>query len=145
MKLFSKISKLLLLATFMLSNIAGASGLVFCFADDGHVEFEYASEGRCRDGYVIDIDIPDNEVISISAPTESHCGSCNDLDISHTDTTFTKRLLNKSLSSLDIPQMDKVFPYSGSFDRLVLSNFAPQPPPRISQAVLNHRTTVLLI
>lgn len=144
-RLLTKIYVLLLLASFLLSNVAAASGLAFCFADDGHVEIEYTSEEGCTDSYVIGNGKSDKEIFFGSVPTKSHCGPCNDLELTQSETTFAKRLLKEDVSFSDFSQMDTARHFPGTSARLVLSNFAPQPPPRISQTVLNQRTVVLLI
>jgi len=142
--LFPKISMLLLLVTFLLPNIAGASGFGVCFADE-HVELEYISEEGCTDSYVIGNGKPDKEVFFGSVPTESHCGPCNDLELTQSETNFAKRLLKKAVSLNDFSQMDTARHFPGTSARLVLSNFAPQPPPRISQTILTHRKIILII
>jgi len=141
---FSKIAALLLLPVFLIASTGDMLGYAWCLGDDGHVEVKYATvDGCCDSGFVNSHTVrPDVAVLHRSG--DDHCGPCLDFAGNQSDAVFSKRL--KRIPSSPINAIiSNSFPSTAAQNaNLVARNLASQPPPRISQTILAHRTVVLL-
>jgi hypothetical protein len=134
----------LLLPTFLFLSVGTAPGYAWCFGDDGHTAIEEATVAGCTDGQD-----ELGEAVGYDTPTlhnseGEHCGSCLDFALQQSEAYFSKRF-NKALTApIEVKSLnDFTFAFAQS-TKLVSGNLASQPPPRISQTILAHRTVVLL-
>ena len=142
-QIWNKIA-LLLLPVFFAATVVSLPGYAWCFGDDGHVEIEYISGSDCADDACATNLSDTLSESTFSQPDEDHCGPCLDLDIQLNDATTTKRLENKAPVTLDAIAITSLPSPSAQTVKMVVGNLVPQPPPRIAQSILNHRTVVLL-
>jgi hypothetical protein len=119
-------------------------GYAWCFGDDGHVDIEYIAGSDCADGVSAPISADKHNEYSFSQSDEEHCGPCLDFYIQLNDATTTKRLENKAPVSIGAIAITAVPSLSAQTVKMLVGNLVPQPPPRIAQTILNHRTVVLL-
>jgi hypothetical protein len=134
----------LLLPVFFVATVVSMPGYAWCFGDDGHVDIEYIAGSDCADD-ALAANLSDKlYATSFSQSDEDHCGPCFDLDIQLNDATTTKRLENKAPVSLGAIAITALPSLSAQTVKLLVGNLIPQPPPRIAQSILNHRTVVLL-
>jgi hypothetical protein len=140
----TQIVGLLLLPTFLFLSVGTAPGYAWCFGEDGHSEIEEATVAGCHDGQ----DKP-GEAVRHDTPTlhnseDEHCGPCLDFSLQQDEANFSKRLKKAPAIPIEITSLNGfTFAFAQSV-KLVSGNLASQPPPRISQAILSHRTVVLL-
>ena len=138
-RLLPKIVAFLLLPTFLVIN---ASDYAWCFGDDGHVEIKTVA---CKS--------PFEESRPLKAATKQqlprlledgaeNCGPCLDLYINQVAVTIKKRYKKISLPTLKIAQSSSL-PFSFT-QAVIVGKALPQPSRHISQALLTHRTVVLL-
>ena len=140
----SKLVTSLLLVAFLMTSVGTLLGYAWCVGDDGHVEVSYATgSGCCDDGHelssAIQYDTP-----SLSQASDDHCGLCLDFTAQQSDAVFFKRFkktLTIPVETLSSNNSSLSIIYS---TKLVVDAPLPQPPPRIAQFLLVHRTVVLL-
>ena len=137
-------TSLLLLPIFLVATIISMPGYAWCFGDDGHIDVEYIAGSSCADEASTPNRSDNHDEVSLSQSDEDHCGPCLDFDIQLNDATTTKRLENKAPVSLGAIAITALPSISAQTVKLVVGNLVPQPPPRIAQSILNHRTVVLL-
>jgi hypothetical protein len=142
---FSKIAVLLLLPAFLITSTGNVLGDALCIGDDGHVEIEFVTINGCGDGGFESSAAVSHEVTAEHQSNDEHCGSsCLDVSMPQSEATAVKRLGKIASASLAFVAPN-IFPsLSAQSLKLVVSNLASQPPPRISQTILAHRTIVLL-
>jgi len=140
----SKLVSSLLLAAFLVTSVGVLLGYVWCVGDDGHVEVNYtAGTDCCADGHVKrPADQYDGPIIS-EANTD-HCGSCLDFSAQQSEAVFFKRIKRNSLVSLEPLSLDNSLPSAMQSVKLAAANHSRQPSLRIAQAIIFHRTIVLL-
>jgi hypothetical protein len=140
----SKLVTALLLTAFIVASVGTVFGYAWCIGDDGHVEVSYAKNiGCCVDE--LDSHTADRyDVPTISMPNGDSCGLCLDFSVQQYDAVFFKRI--KKFSTLSVAALPSHILSAKAVQRdsLVAGNLASQPPPRVSQAILAHRTVVLL-
>ena len=141
----TQIVGLLLLPTFLFLSVWTAPGYAWCFGDDGHSAIEKVKVAACTDGQD-----ELGEAVGYDTPTlhnseDEHCGSCLDFVLQQSEAYFSKRL-NKALTApIEVKSLNDFTFAFAQRTKLVFDNLAPQPPPRISQSILEHRTIVLLV
>lgn len=139
---FRKISNFILLLTFVLTALSSVPGFAWCIGEDGHFEIEYVIDGNCD---TASSSSGGTAVVSSLHIDEDHCGSCLDVYLQPHDVFSAKRLNYEALNAPDVFALGTILSSTSQADRQVKTNLVPQPPPRILQSILNHRTTVLLI
>ncbi len=139
-----RILTVLLLSAFLLTSVGNVFGYAWCVGEDGHVEVNYVNdEGCCDDDYN---DRLSNKpgMTAISSFDGELCGLCLDFSTQPGEAVFFKRL--KRTPTVSIAS----FPLSGLPSTLIkgpkrsVGGVSPQTPPRVSMAILAHRTVVLL-
>lgn len=138
----SKLVTCLLLTTFFLASTASVFGYAWCLGDDGHVEVSYSKGSGCCDPEPGKLPVARHIVPTITQSSDNFCSSCLDFSVQTCDAVFTKRvkrvtpppvaLLNARVFS---PKVVQSTPWDVKLTSLL---------PRISQAILVHRTVVLL-
>ena len=140
----SKIVTFLLLSVFLFAGTGNAFGYAWCVGDDGHVEVNYISGGDCCADDSSNRDVDRYDVTAISHSDGEHCGLCLDSSAKPSEAIFLKRLKRTSTVSIATVSLNN-FPspvLKGS--KLLAGNRATLSLPRVSQAILAHRTVVLL-
>lgn len=136
---------LLLLPAFLAIGVSEGLGLAWCFGDDGHVMLEFSATDGC--------DRTPTEATAERhcsgqtdlASTDDHCGPCLDFALEQGEALFSKRLDQHTAPASNNLAIDLQLPPISASARTVVSNLAPQPPPRTPQSILTQRTIVLLI
>ena len=140
----TQIIGLLLLPAFLAVSIGSVPGYAWCFGEDGHSEIEEATITGCSDNQIEPKEFVKYDTPSLHASENGHCGSCLDFSAQQSETVFSKRH-KKILQTPTDAIILNVFPQNFVKNvKLVACNLASQPPPRISQTILAHRTVVLL-
>lgn len=138
----SKLNSFVLLLAFVLTTLATVPGFAWCIGDNGHFEVEYVGAGNCGDGAN---DSSGNITGKASIQTaEAHCESCRHFSLESDETVSKKRTPPKATIQPGFFALNTIPTISSQKTKLVVGNLVPQPPPRISQAILEHRTIVLL-
>jgi len=140
----SKLVSSLLLAAFLVTSVGVLLGYVWCVGDDGHVEVNYtAGTDCCADSHV---ESPDDQYDepSISQANTDHCGSCLDFSAQQCEAVFFKRLKRTSVVSLEPLSSNNSLPSAMQSVKLVAVNPFRQPSRRVAQAIMFHRTVVLM-
>jgi hypothetical protein len=142
---FPKIIVLLvLLPAFLTIGVSEGLGFSWCYGDDGHVELELASPDGCGDNASKQEAAPHCDEKAGLTSDEDHCGPCLDFAIESGAPLASKRLEKQTPPAIDIATLISQRPTLSTNSKTVVNNLAPQPPPRISQTILTHRTVVLL-
>lgn len=139
----SKLNGFVLLLTFVLTTLGSVPGFAWCIGEDGHFEIEYVATGNCVDGATNS----SGNMTGVSPLhiDQDHCGPCLDFYFQTHEAISANRLYNKTTKSPEILTLNPTIPSITSQSvKLAVGNLASQPPPRISQAILEHRTIVLL-
>ena len=138
----SRLNGLILLLTFVLTTVGSVPGFAWCIGEDGHFEIEYIATGDFGGGVTGSSgNMTGESSIQID---EDHCGPCLDFIFQSHEAMSANRPHHKTSKSHDVFAL-KIFPsITCQTVKLVVGNLVPQPPPRISQAILEHRTIVLL-
>ena len=141
---FSKIAILLLLPAFLIASAVDMLSYAWCSGDNGHAESEYVTAEGCCGSDFQNCHIGKHDIATIHQSTDEHCGSCLDFNAQQSEVVLLKRL--KRIPSVSFGTItSNGFPtISAQNANLVAGNLASQPPPRISQTILDHRTVVLL-
>lgn len=135
---------LISLLIFLLTGQAGVLGYVWCLGEDGHSEFESVANKGCYTTPPQQAQGCHNEEGALESHTqEDHCGPCLDIPAC-LDVTSTRNQSQKgfdvSTGTASLPQIS----LSPIFARVLTKNLLAKSPPRVSQAILAHRTVVLL-
>lgn len=142
--ILSRILVAVLLPVFLLTCVGSAFGFAWCIGEDGHVEIERVAGNGCGDDDFESKGVVSHKTPTIQYPSYDHCGPC--LDLSMQNNIFTAKRLTKITSTpSDVIILNGFLETSIQSIKLVVGNLAPQPPPRISQSILAHRTIVLLV
>ncbi len=146
MKFFypSKLLTSLLLVAFLSTSMGTLLGYAWCVGDDGHVEVSYTTGAGCcaddLDGATVDrYDAP-----SLSQANAKGCGLCLDFSAQQSEGVVFKRIKRTSTASLGVLSANSSSAKTMQNTKLVAVDLMPQPPPRIAQTLLAHRTVVLL-
>ena len=139
----SKLATLLFLAVFLLTSL-GTFGYAWCVGDDGHVEVSYATEdGCCSEGqdreYGIKYESP-----GLSRLSGQDCGLCLDFATPQNEAVFFKRIKRTTTVVLEPLSPGSPFIKVLPGNQLVARTLASPKVLRIAQAILAHRTVVLL-
>jgi len=144
---FTRSSKLvtsLLLTAFLVTSVGALLGYVWCVGDDGHVEVTYtAGSDCCADGEV-QRTAKHYSGPSISQANSDHCGSCLDFAAQQGEAVFLKRIKRTSVAPVEPLSLANSHPSAMHSIKLVAGSILPQPLPVVAQAILFHRTVVLL-
>ena len=119
-------------------------GYVWCVGDDGHVEVNYTAGNDCCDDGHVQSPADQYDGPSISQANVDHCGACLDFSAQQCEAVFFKRLKRSSLVSLEPLSPNHSHPCAMHSVKLVAVNHSRQPSLYIAQAILFHRTVVLL-
>lgn len=144
---FNRSSKLvtsLLLTAFLVTSVGALLGYVWCVGDDGHVEVSYTSGNDCCGDDHVHSSTKRYDGPSISQNSADHCGSCLDFSAQQCEAVFLKRLKRTSLVSLEPLSPNKSLPSAMQSVKLIAANHFRHPSQRVAQAILFHRTVVLL-
>lgn len=140
----SKLMVSLLLVAFLSTSMGTVFGYAWCVGDDGHVEVSYATGDVCC-GEGLEGSIVDRfDASSTSQINSNGCGSCLDFSAQHNEGVFFKRIKRVSTSTPGVLSVNSLSAKTMQSARLAVANSMPQPPPRIAQTLLAHRTVVLL-
>lgn len=137
------IVSLVALLIFLLTGQTGVQGYVWCLGEDGHTALEYAEYVTCGPGDVdADRDCHTGDGLTEHHLGDDHCGPCLDIQTTHDAASRRSQDGEGAPSSITVPVN------AGILSATVLqqartASLLAQPPPRISQAILAHRTTVL--
>jgi hypothetical protein len=138
-----KFTLLLLLPAFLAGSVGDAFGYAWCFGDDGHSEIEYITVNGCGDEDAKENGISNYNVPTLHPAAIEHCGPCLDVSMQTSEAVFFKQLEKVPPVAINFVSTD-VFSFRFvPIIQLVAGNRAAQPPPRISQTILAHRTIVL--
>lgn len=140
----TKLITSLLLATFVLMSAGTLFGYAWCVGDDGHVEVSYVPGDGCCDGELSRSATQTHNRPGFSQASDDGCGLCLDFSTQQSDAVFLKRLKRSLTPSADALSPKSFFPGITQSLKLTVSCLAAQSPPRIAQAILAHRTVVLL-
>lgn len=141
----TQIVAIFVLPAFLLVSIGSEPGYAWCFGEDGHSEIEQITIMGCGDNQEELKEAFKHDTTSLYNSDDECCGPCLDLSAQQHEASLSKRL--KKLLSIPLEGITpNVFPqiFAQKID-LVAGNLASQPPPRISQRILAHRTIVLLV
>lgn len=134
-----------LLIIGLLASSASASNYVWCVSADGdHSVLEFAPSGDCSQ----DDCAPATDGIAVSAleaDTADGCGPCLDVSSAHQWNVSRSRagdLSDDLPATLPLVVLEVFNPLP---ERLSNPHRLLDPPPRIPEQILHHRTTVLLI
>ncbi len=142
--LSSKFVTSLLLAAFLVTSVGALLGYVWCVGDDGHVDVSYAAGNDCCAGDEGSGTANHYVGPSISQADSDHCGSCLDFAVQQCEAVFLKRIKRTTVAPLEPLSPKNSHPGAMQSIKLVAGSFLPQPPPGVAQAILFHRTVVLL-
>ena len=133
------------LLTFLFTGQAGAQGYIWCLGEDGHSALEYAASDTCGPSpqQLEQTQQCHGEEIRETSAQEEHCGPCYDLPTTFEAASRRTQDRKDFTAQIEFPATIQVASLP-TFARTLTSNLYPQPPPRISQAILAHRTVVLL-
>ena len=132
-----------LLALCLLTNPVSAYGYVWCLGADGHAEMETAMAGDCA--VACDVAFSAKApLVSVDADADG-CGPCLDISTSHQYHTPNNRGDETLILSLAEAAPVIVTVHLPLPERSLNSHHFTDPPPRIPDLILHHRTTVLLI
>lgn len=140
----SKLVTCLLLTAFLATSVVALLGYVWCVGDDGHVEVNYTAGIDCCGDSHVQSTADQYDGPSISQASAEHCGSCLDFSAQQCEAVFFKRIKRSSLVSLEPLSPNNSLPSAMQSVKLVAANHFRQPSLRIAQAILFHRTVVLL-
>lgn len=127
----------------LLTSPARSFGYVWCLSADGHAELETAVAGDCARTPAIPA-AAGPPALTLVGETDD-CGPC--LDISPAlQWTSTRSRDDAAGSVLPMPPAAVAGVAPDHLHRQLLTNgLVPDPPPRLSELILQHRTVVLLI
>ncbi|MBW2475928.1 MAG: hypothetical protein JRE63_01235 [Deltaproteobacteria bacterium] len=133
------------LLIFMLTGQAGVQGYVWCLGEDGHSALEYAENSTCvtalsssKQDCHVEVAAADNDLSEAD-----HCGPCLDIPASLEAHSFRYELHKYFDTSAELPETVWLSK-SAVLLQVVTNDLLSKPPPWISQAILSHRTVVLL-
>jgi len=132
------------LLVFLLTGQAAAQGYVWCLGEDGHAALEYAASTSCRPAPVEPCRDGHAGGMPGALAGDEHCGPCLDIpavfDAARRPAQSPREYFPPQAgpaARVEISRHPRCVP-------LLTADLQPQPPPRISQAILAHRTVVLL-
>lgn len=132
-----------LLLTFVLTTLVSVPGFAWCIGEDGHFEIEYEAIKGCGIGAIgSTVDPVDGSSVHIK---EDNRGACLDIYLQSGEAISNKRLYEKVIKTADTLALSAPPLFTSQAVKMVIANLVPRPPQRITQAVLDHRTIVLLI
>jgi hypothetical protein len=140
----SKIMVLLLLSAFLATSAGNVLGFVWCVGDDGHVGINYISDNGCCVGDAKSSVIGRYDVPSMSQSKGDHCGLCLDFSVQPSEAVFLKRLKRIPTVSIEADISNGFPQMADRRTNLVVGILVSQLPSRVSQAILAHRTVVIL-
>lgn len=135
-----KIVALLLLATLLVVNAAAAADDIWCVGSDGHLQVKPRSDNGCCEAVESGAGRRNGEPALKTA--EGSCGPCLDITRKKIKVTLLKRHTKISPPCLAMVQASC---HAWNLNQQgAVSQVLPALPKRISQALLAHRTVVLL-
>jgi hypothetical protein len=142
---FSKILALILVPLFLITGVVSVPGYAWCLGDDDHLEIERFERWGCVDNSLNGRDPVNHNDGFANQIDEDHCGSCVDFYTQSHDVKTPKQLQSIPPAPIDTFPAGSFTQHTSPVAKMVVGNLAPQPPPRIPQTILTHRTIVLLI
>lgn len=138
---------LLLLPAFLGLSLGSDPAFAWCFGEDGHSIVEEATITGCVDGDGQDTSkvAVKHDTPSLHSSNDKHCGPCLDFSAQQSEAVFSKSCKKHLRAPTDLISLSIFTQSFAQSVTLVVGNLAPQPPPRISQRILAHRTIVLLV
>ena len=133
-----------LLPAFFLASIGSAPAYAWCFGEKIHLEIEEKKISGYVDHQKESKEAAKYDIPSFYSSDDKHCGTCFHFSAQKNEAIFSKKLEKLPNVTEDVTNpyvLAHVITRKGD---LVAVNLAPQPPPRISQTLLAHRTVVLL-
>lgn len=144
LKFLKSICTILLLLTFLATTVGVLPVYALCFGEDGHVELEYSDHDICdEDKKNGNSSFPELAIDSIPSHGD-HCTPCVDIAIQTCEATSTKRHSDSKSKSVALQHLNVSPLVKPAVVKLLVGNLVPQPPPRVSQTIIHHRTIVLL-
>lgn len=140
----NKLNGFVLLLVFVFTTLGSVPGFAWCIGEDGHFDVEYVATDDFGDvTNTAPGRLPGESIIHND---DDHCGPCLDLYLQSHEVISASRLHNKATKSTDILALNTTIPsITSQAIKRAVENLASQPPPRISQAIREHRMIVLLI
>lgn len=138
----SKMMVLLLILTFLATSVGNVFGYTWRVGDGGHAGSDYVADKGCY------ADVCNSEKLGrydVPATNQSsgQCSLCLNFSEQSIDAVFLKRLKRTShVSKVAVTPAGRSRIAVHKVD-MVAGNLLPQPQPRVSQAILVHRTIVL--
>jgi len=142
--LFRHIVVCISLLVFLFTGQTSVQGYVWCVAESGRAVLEYAKNNSCtseasagkedchsEEGFLDDLDQDD------------HCGPCLDVSATIEVTNSRHKDQKEILAPAGLPNKSFLLP-DRIFAEVLTPGLLSQPPPRVSQTLLAHRTVVLL-
>ena len=140
---YLKIKGFVLLLTFVLMTLVSVPGFAWCIGEDGHFEIEFEALKGCDiDAIGSAVDLVEGSSIHIE---EDNCGACLDIYLQFNEAISSKRFYEKIIKTTDTLALNEPPSFISQTVKMVIANLVPRPPQRITQAILDHRTIVLLI
>lgn len=139
----SKLATLLFLAVFFLTSL-GTFSYAWCVGNDGHVEVNYATEDVCCGVNKIRESGIKYESPGLSRLSGQDCGLCLDFATPQNEAIFFKRIKRTTTVALEPLSPSSSFIKILPDNQLVARKVAFSKKLRIEQAILAHRTVVLL-
>lgn len=139
-----KIIGLLLIPAFLVASIGSVPGYAWCFGEDGHKDFKKTAIVGCSDGQNETKDVVKYDTPSIYSSDDECCDSCFHFSAQQGEIVFSKQYKKPLQTTADEISLNVFSQSFAQSVKLVATNLASQPPPRISQTILAHRTVVLL-
>lgn len=143
-KYSSKLVTSLLLTFFLVMSTGTLVGYAWCLGDDGHVEVSYATGDNCCGDGQESGDSDNYTTPSLIQPNGDDCGLCLDFSARQSEAVFTKRVKRASTPSIETLTPNNTHLQIALSSPKTANAFTVQAVPRIAQAILAHRTVVLL-
>ena len=132
---------LLLLMTFLMTNVGNALGYAWCFGDDGHSKIEQATLNGCADrgdGCSTRLRYAREGLSNVDVEQSR---PCSDLLLDRSNAFVSKRIVKDT--KVDSTLKAQVASSPVAYNQQIKSKYISHSP-RVSQAVLAQRTVVLL-
>lgn len=132
------------LMLFLVTGQVSVQGYVWCLGEDGHAALEYAENNSCgAEPEARQQDCHDEENALSDLGQDEHCGPCLDIPATLEVTSFHDKYQKNLQAPPGLPITAQSLS-SLAFSQALSTNQLAQPPPRVSQSLIAHRTVVLL-
>jgi len=137
-----KILVLLCLLIYLVSGYGSVYAGVWCFGNDGHIDFKVALKAGCAPAAQTK-----DQATAVYGPAQVKsecCGPCLDIPTSYTALQVTGKRLEAQKAPTDIPAAFFLSSRPPVTVALAVSNRLPQPPPSANSPLSHLKTVVLL-